>query len=95
MKRESLKSMKLPLLTFDIGCAILTLTGNYIKIGVKLNMNENYFIIHGSFGSPFGNFIEHADAFRKAVENTKFAVGKVTISVGVAVYDGGDYFHII
>lgn len=38
-----------------------------------------------------GNFIEHADAFRKAVENTKFAVGKVTISVGVAVYDGGDY----
>ena len=38
-----------------------------------------------------GNFIEHADAFRKAVENTKFAIGKVTISVGVAVYDGGDY----
>ena len=38
MKRESLKSMKLPLLTFDISCAILTLTGNYI--GIRRNRNE-------------------------------------------------------
>ena len=76
--------------------------GDYVLIGVtnavRSILHPNELLIRWG-GEEFivimkascGNFIEHADAFRKAVENTKFAIGKVTISVGVAVYDGGDY----
>ena len=38
-----------------------------------------------------GNFKAHVQEFRKAVEQLELAVGKITISIGVAVYDGGDY----
>ena len=38
-----------------------------------------------------GNLKAHVQEFRKAVEQLELAVGKITISIGVAVYDGGDY----
>ena len=37
------------------------------------------------------DFREHAEEFRKAVENLILPIGKVTISIGVAEYHGEDY----
>ena len=46
---------------------------------MKLNMNENYFIIHGSFGSPFGNWFSWLQDFissdRKQVYVPQFPIG--------------------
>lgn len=38
-----------------------------------------------------GDFMEHVQEFRKTVEALDFSVGKVTISIGVAAYNGEDY----
>lgn len=40
-------------------------------------------------------FESHAQELRKAVENLQFPMGRITISMGVTEYDGGDYQKII
>lgn len=43
------------------------------------------------FYEPTGDFERRAEDCRKAVEQLELSVGKVTISMGVAAYYGGDY----
>lgn len=49
-------------------------------------MNENYFIIHGSFGSPFGNWFSWLHDFISSDEKQVY-VPQFPIGVGYQNYE--------